>query len=222
MGQALPPPGRAWQQLCTTSRNGRQHPTMTTAQPPGDPDRSTIVSRSPGLAYERVRDARPSHLDQSLAAKVTAAGVLLAVLAAGLAPVLVGGAGAGDGSSISLLAAGACAFLGLAAAGLGALAAYRLAREPLTERRAAAVVAVEDALSYLGLGVGGPLAVSTAAVAGLGWSSAGTGVAPSTVAGIAALLSVAALVGGLALRGRLPRSSARPRFFSLRAEKGAP
>lgn len=182
---------------------------MSTQQSPTDPTRSNIVSRSPGLAYERMREARRSHFAQSLVRKLTLQGTLLATLAATLAVVLVGGSGGVGqaGANPATLAAAGGAVVAAGVTAHAAVGTYRLRREPLTEREALALLAVEDAAAYLGIACGGLLVAATVVAAVLGWNA---GADPSTTvvtAGVAAGAAVAAAVAlatGHYLRDRLP------------------
>lgn len=178
------------------------------------PDASTIVSRSPGKAYERMREARPTHFDQPVGRKLLAVGGLLALLAATFGSALLGDAlpsADGPGTAAPVAVGAVAALLLVAGAlGLGGVAAYRLRTEPLTERQALRVLAVEDAASYLGLGTGGLLAVGAvlATAFDLGSSVAAAGPVAPTAEGVAVVAGVAAagaVAAGRALRGRLPR-----------------
>ena len=187
---------------------------MSTEQSSKEPRRSTIVSRSPGLAYQRMREARPSHFTQSLVRKLTAEGVLLAALATLLAQRLVVGGGATGGSTpdVVALAAGGAVLLALTAGAHAAVGVYRIRNEPLTERQALRVLAVEDAASYLGIGTGGLVVVTTGVFAAVGGPlpTAGT-TTTAVVAAVATTAAVLSLAAGAYVRGRLPRSSRRNR-----------
>lgn len=182
------------------------------------PDASTIVSRSPGKAYDRMRQARPSHFTGPLARKLLVAGGLLAVLAATFAPAvlrgLAPGMGAGTAPSPEAVALGtaAAALVATGALAHAAVGAYRYAFEPLTERQALRLVVVEDAGAYLGLLTGGLLVLATVGAVALTGDAATGGEAAASGPGLALLTGATALGGVLAvaagrlLRGRLPDS----------------
>lgn len=186
---------------------------MSTEQPTDEIRSSTIVSRSPGLAYERMREGRTAHFSQPLANKLTVEGALLVALAGALSLAVGLGAGAVGGASSNLvtLAAGAGALVAAAATAHGAVGAYRLLNEPITEREALALLTVEDAASYLGIATGGILtamAVVATLVGAVGDPVASPG-SPDLAVTVAIVLAVVAgvtLAAGRYLEGRLPRS----------------
>lgn len=187
---------------------------MSTEQPSTEISGSTIVSRSPGLAYERMRERRTTRLSQPLANKLAVEGALLVALAAALSLAVGFDALSVGGSSVGLvaLAAGAGAVVAAAVTGHVAVATYRLLEEPITEREALALLAVEDAASYLGIVTGGLLALVTLAAALAGAVSGPGGAAGPTAAAapVALGLAVAAgltLAAGRYVDGRLPRTT---------------
>lgn len=186
---------------------------MSTEQSSDDIRTSTIVSRSPGLAYERMREVRRTHFTQPLASKLSVQGALLVALAAALSLTLGVGPGAGSGAAVSLvtLGAGAGTLVAAGATAHAGVGACRLRCEPLTEREALALVTVEDAASYLGIATGGLLVAATvvaalvAVIAGAGPATATAGVTVTVMAG-AAVAAGLVLAAGRYLDGRLPRS----------------
>jgi hypothetical protein len=174
--------------------------------------RSTIVSRSPGLAYERMRDVRRTHFSRPLAEKLRVEGALLVAVAAALS-LAIGVGGATDGAAavgLVTLAAGTAALVAAGATAHAAAGTYRLYSEPLTEHQALAVITVEDAASYLGIATGGLLAgvtvlASLATVAGDVGPTAGQAVTTGAVMGATAVAAAFALTAGRYLDGRLPR-----------------
>ena len=187
---------------------------MSMEQSPDEIRRSNIVSRSPGLAYERMREVRRTHFAQPLTNKLTVQGALLVALAAALSLTMGVGGGTGGSTTVSLapLAVGGGALVAAGATAHAAVGACRLRCEPLTERQALAVITVEDAASYLGIASGGLVVAMTvlAALTGLatGWNPAFGG--PSVTGAVAAGAMVAASVvmaTGHFFDGRLPNRS---------------
>lgn len=190
-----------------------ESPDMSMEQSPDDIRSSTIVSRSPGLAYERMRDVRRTHFAQPLANKLRVEGALLVAMAAALVLALGAGTGVAGTASTRLVTLGTAggALVAAGATAHAAIGTCRLQCEPLTERQALAMVTVEDAASYLGIAGGGALVAATvvAALVGLvtGWPPATA--ASSVTAVVAAGAMVAAglvLATGRFFEGRLPRS----------------
>lgn len=172
---------------------------------------STIVSRSPGLAYERMREVRQTYFTQSLANKLRVEGALLVAMAAALVLALGAGGGAAGTASTQLvsLGAGGAALVAAGATAHAVVGTCRLRCEPLTERQALGLVTVEDAASYLGIASGGLVVAATvvAALVGLvtGWPP-GTATSSVTAAVAAGALVAAGLVlaTGRFFEGRLP------------------
>jgi len=186
---------------------------MSTEQSPDDVRRSTIVSRSPGMAYERMREGRRTHFAQPLADKLRVEGALLVAMAAALALALGAGNGAAGTASIRLFTLGAAggALVAAGATAHAAIGTCRLRAEPLTERQALALVTVEDAASYLGIAAGGFVVAATvvAALVGLvsGWPPAtATSSITAAVAAGAMVAAMVVLATGRFFEGRLPRS----------------
>lgn len=182
---------------------------MSTEQSPAEPRRSTIISRSPGLAYERMRDVRQSHFTQPLVRKLVVQGALLVALASTLTLTAVVGAGSTGGvvPDLATLGAGAGSLVAAGVTAHAAVGTYRLRREPLTEREALALVTIEDAASYLGIGTGGLLVAATVAAATVGvatGTATASGPATAAVAAGAVVVAGLAMGGGRYLRGRLP------------------
>lgn len=182
---------------------------MSTEHSPPDLQRSTIVSRSPGLAYERMREVRQSHFSQPLARKLSVQGAMLVALAAAISLSVGVGTAGGVTDGLVTLGAGGGALVVAGVTAHGAVGGYRLRREPLTEREALALLTVEDAASYLGIVAGGLLVAATVATALVGLvTGSGPAAAPSTAT--AAVLVGASAAAALALgaarffRGRLP------------------
>ncbi len=172
---------------------------------------STIVSRSPGLAYERMREVRQSHFTQPLARKLGVQGALLVAVAGTLALAMGLGGGAGGSSSrhLASLAAAAASLVGAGVTGHACVGAYRLRYEPLTEREALALLTVEDAAAYLGIVAGGLLVAGTVVAAGVSiLTGAGPAVGPvATTRAVTVGVAVgAALTLGVGrfVDGRLP------------------
>lgn len=183
---------------------------MGTKQSSSDLHQSTIVRRSPGLAYERMREARRSHFSQSLVRKLTVQASLLFVVATALVLLLAHDSGAPDAArDLGVLAASAGSLLVLSAAVHVGVGIYRLRREPLTEREALRLLAVEDGASYLGLGTGGLLVASTVVlgavdlIAGTPIGGQGTSIA-GTFAAVTATAAILSLAAGQYLDAHLP------------------
>ncbi|MCU4802227.1 hypothetical protein OB920_17770 [Halobacteria archaeon HArc-gm2] len=185
---------------------------MSTEQSPDDVRSSTIVSRSPGLAYERMREGRRTHFAQPLADKLRVEGALLVAMAAALALALGVSGGAAGTASTRLLTLGTAggALVAAGATVHAAVGTCRLQCEPLTERQALALVTVEDAASYLGIATGGLVVAATvaAALVGLvtGWSPAtSTSSVTGAVAAGAMVAAMVVLATGRFFEGRFPR-----------------
>lgn len=182
---------------------------MSTEQSPPEPRRSTIVSRSPGLAYERMRDVRQSHFTQPLVRKLAVQGALLVALASTLALTASVGSGPAGGAvpDLATLGAGGGSLVAAAITAHAAVGAYRLRREPITEREALALLTVEDAASYLGIGCGGLLVAATVVATVLGLTTGAAtanGTTTAVVATGAVVVAGFAMVAARYLEGRLP------------------
>lgn len=183
---------------------------MSTEQMSDDIRTSTIVSRSPGLAYERMREVRRTHFAQPLATKLVVESAMLAALAAALSLwIVIRGGPTEVSSGLVTLAAAAGAVVAAGVTAHVGVGAFRLLREPLTERQALALITVEDAAAYLGIASGGLLTAVTVGAMGVELLT-GSGQASGSVVPTAAVVVGLAAGAGLAMaagryvEGRLP------------------
>lgn len=168
-----------------------------------------------GVAYERMRAVRPTYFGGPIHRRLARHAVLLGAIAFAAGQQWFAATGSVAGGPVLAVAPGlaavAAAILIASSVLLAGSARYRRRNEPLTERAALRVLAVEDAATYLGYLTGGGTALLAVALPtlGIGPSVAGGTAFAGLLAAGAAVAAVAARTAGVWFRGRVPRAERR-------------